>query len=130
MMELTEEAMEMNGRENQRLRREEILRRDLESAQLKWEMIEIDIQEKEDKIWAVNEANWKDRKAGERAQRERIENEARKAVEEENALHEKERAVLAIFKQTEIDNKMCSCPFASFSPHRYFYSLGATYNII
>jgi hypothetical protein len=129
-MEPPVEATEMNGSENQRLRREEILRRDLESAQLKWEMIEVDIQEKEDKIWAVTETNWKDRKAAERAQRERIESEARKAIEEEHAAHEKERAVLAAFKQTEADNKMCSCPFASWSPHRYFYSLDSTYNII
>ena len=129
-MELTEEVMDMNGRENQRLRREEILRRDLERAQLKWEINEVDIQEKEDKIWGVNETNWKDRKATERAQRERIESEARKAIEEENAAHEKERVVLAAFKQMEADNKMCSCPFASFSPHRYFYNLDSTYNII
>ena len=129
-MELTDEAMKMNGSENQRLRREEILRRDLESAQLKWEMIEIDIQEKEDKLWAIHETNWKERKAAERAQRERIESEARKAIEEENAAHEKERVVLAAFKQTEADNKMCKCPFASFSPHRYFYSLDSNHNII
>ena len=109
-MELPVEVMEMSGSENQRLRKEEILRRDLESAQLKWEMIEIDIQEKEDKVWVVTETNWKDRKAAERAQRERIESEARKAIEEENAAHEKERVVLAAFKQAEADNKMCSCP--------------------